>query len=73
MKTGDKELISYRSIDALEILLDRADSAPDTDTAHPQNDVTIILRESDKSLSVQRKYRYTASYIASYKIQQEAN
>ena len=36
MKTGDKELIAFKSVDALEILLDRADSAPDTDTAHPQ-------------------------------------
>ena len=36
MKTGDKELIAFKSVPALEILLDRADSNPDSDTAHPQ-------------------------------------
>ena len=73
MKTGDKEVIAFKSIPALEILLDRADSQPDTDTAHPQNDVTIILRETDKSLSVQRRYRYTCSFYTDLQIKQEAN
>ena len=73
MKTGDKEVIAFKSVPALEILLDRADSQPDTDTAHPQNDVVISLEESDKSFSTQRKYRFVRSYIASYQIKQEAN
>ena len=37
MKTGDLDLIAFRSDKKLlEILLDRADNQPDTDTAHPQ-------------------------------------
>jgi ASC-1-like (ASCH) protein len=73
MKEGDKLIIARRSLPVLEILLDRADSLPESDTANPQNDVVISLEESDKGFSTQRKYRYTRSYVASFQTKQEAN
>lgn len=73
MKEGDKLIIARRSLPVLKILLDRADSLPESDTANPQNDVVISLEESEKGFSTQRKYRYTRSYVASFQINQEAN
>jgi hypothetical protein len=73
MKEGDKLIIARRSLPVLVILLDRADSLPESDTANPQNDVVISLEESEKGFSTQRKFRYTRSYVASFKTNQEAN